>query len=111
MGVDILTKDELLFDGTYNPPVANSTEDILKIFDEKSDASRAALEAATDESLAKTWKFIMRGHAAYEGNRFRAFQTFMMNHLVHHRAQLGVYLRLNDVEIPGSYGPSADEPM
>jgi uncharacterized damage-inducible protein DinB len=111
LGMDILTKDELVFDGSYNPPVVNSTEDMLKVFDEKSAATRVALEAATDESLASTWSFIIRGNKVYEGSRFRAFQIFMMNHLVHHRAQLGVYLRLNDVEIPGSYGPSADEPM
>jgi uncharacterized damage-inducible protein DinB len=115
MGVDVITKDEFFFGGKYDPPVVKSTQDLLAMFEEKSGATRAALEATTDEALVKNWKFVFKNdqteQVLFEGPRFTAFQTFMMNHHIHHRAQLGVYLRLNDVEIPGSYGPSADEKM
>ena len=49
-------------------------------------------------------------HTIFEGTRFMAYRQMFLNHIVHHRAQLGVYLRLNDVPLPGSYGPSADDP-
>jgi uncharacterized damage-inducible protein DinB len=51
----------------------------------------------------------MGAHTIFEGTRFMAYRQMFLNHIVHHRAQLGVYLRLNDVPLPGTYGPSADE--
>jgi uncharacterized damage-inducible protein DinB len=110
-GAQILSQDAINFDGKYNPPVMASTDDIVKQFETTSQATRAALESLSDEDLVKTIAFSVMGNKVYEGSRVAAFQTLMMNHLIHHRAQLGVFLRLNDVEIPGSYGPSADEPM
>lgn len=115
LGADVITKDALVFDGTYTPPSVKSTEDILAVFDQRSGATRDALAAAADADLMKSWSMAFKSpqgeRTIFQGSRAAALQGIMMNHLVHHRAQLGVYLRLNDVEIPGSYGPSADEKM
>jgi uncharacterized damage-inducible protein DinB len=59
--------------------------------------------------MHETWKLSSNGHSIYNGSRYFAIRTMFFNHLVHHRAQLGVYLRLNDIAVPPTYGPSADE--
>lgn len=113
LGMDILSKDMLMIDGSYTPPVVNSTDDIVAFFEKRSGVTRSALEAASDDDFMKPWSMAFKGpqteRIIFQGTRAAAFQSIMLNHLVHHRAQLGVYLRLNDVKIPGSYGPSADE--
>jgi uncharacterized damage-inducible protein DinB len=111
IAISILTQDSMEFGGKYEPPAVASTEDILALFEKTSGEVRSALEATTDEHLNTPWSFMVMGNKLFEGNRVTAFQQIMMNHVIHHRAQLGVYLRLNDIEIPGSYGPSADEKM
>jgi uncharacterized damage-inducible protein DinB len=80
-----------------------SREKLLAAFDENAAAARAA--------LAANWKFSFGDHVISNGPRSLAFRHMFFNHLIHHRAQLGVYLRLNDVPVPGVYGPSADEPF
>ena len=81
---------------------------MLEIFDRSVEQGRAALDAATEEDMQKTWTFRFRDFST--GNvRTKVIRSFI-NHLVHHRAQLGVYLRLNGIPIPGMYGPSADDP-
>lgn len=70
-----------------------------------------ALEKVPDEGWKDSWKLSMGTHKIFEGTRFLAYRQMLLNHIVHHRAQLGVYLRLNDVPLPGTYGPSADEPI
>jgi uncharacterized damage-inducible protein DinB len=94
------------------PPLeVHSTADIVAAFDDLAKKARVALEGATDEQFAGEWEMVFGEHPIFKGSRAAAFQSLFMDHLIHHRAQLGVYLRLNDVPIPGSYGPSADEPM
>ncbi len=114
LGADIIAKDSLTFDGKNHPPVVKSTDDIVTLFEARSGATRAAFDAVTDDILVKPWKMMFKNdemeRTIFDGSRAAAFQGIMMNHLIHHRAQLGVYLRLNDIMIPGSYGPSADEP-
>lgn len=111
MGVTIITKDELSFSGSPPRTEIKTAEEIVALFDDNVKATREALLATTDEHLEGNWKFIFRDRKLFDGSRFEAFQTLFLNHFIHHRAQLGVYLRLNDIAIPGSYGPSADEPM
>lgn len=112
MGADVVLKDELSFTGSGpSRPEIKSAADLVAIFDEKAKATRDALAATTDEHLSGFWKLSYGDHKIFEGSRFMAFQTLLLNHFIHHRAQLGVYLRLNEVAIPGSYGPSADEKM
>jgi uncharacterized damage-inducible protein DinB len=54
------------------------------------------------------WKLSINGNPIFTGTRFQAYRAMFMNHIVHHRAQLGVYLRMNDLPVPSIYGPSAD---
>jgi uncharacterized damage-inducible protein DinB len=88
-----------------------SREKLLADFDALAAEARAALVAASDADLAATWKFSYGEHVLSNSPRSLAFRHMFVNHLIHHRAQLGVYLRLNDVPVPGVYGPSADEPF
>lgn len=111
MGVGILTQTDFSFSGIGQRPEINTAAELVAYFDENVKATHEALEATTDEELAKPWKLSFKDHKIFEGSRAVAFQTIFLNHFIHHRAQLGVYLRLNDVAIPGSYGPSADEPF
>ena len=88
-----------------------TSENLLATFDKGVAACRAALAAATDESLAQPWKFSFGEHPISNDSRSLSYRRMFFNHFIHHRAQLGVYLRLNDVAVPGLYGPSADEPF
>lgn len=91
------------------PPKVESREALLASFDQKVAAARAAIAGVSDEHLAKPWTLKAGGHTIFTMPRAAVLRSFVMNHLIHHRAQLGVYLRLNDVPVPGMYGPSADE--
>ncbi|HXU08092.1 MAG TPA: DinB family protein [Blastocatellia bacterium] len=94
------------------PPKAepcNSTEELLARFDGHIATARAAIAGASDEDLLKPWTLIAGGKTIFTLPRIAALRSFVMNHNVHHRAQLGVYLRLNDIAVPSIYGPSADE--
>jgi uncharacterized damage-inducible protein DinB len=81
----------------------------LATFDSFAVECRAALAAASDEDLAANWKFAIGDRVISDGPKSLAYRHMFMNHLIHHRAQLGVYLRLNNLPVPGVYGPSADE--
>lgn len=86
-----------------------SREDCLKQFDENSSKCRAALAGASDEHLAVIWRFSWGEQLISNEPRSTSFRRMFFNHLIHHVAQLGVYLRLNDIPVPALYGPSADE--
>jgi uncharacterized damage-inducible protein DinB len=87
--------------------LAASTAELLEIFDQSVEEGRASLAGATDEDMRKDWTFKF-GDFSLTQVRTKVIRSFI-NHLIHHRAQLGVYLRLNRIAIPGMYGPSADE--
>ncbi len=91
------------------PPKLNSRQEVLDAFDKNRDAARAAIAGLSDEKLGDNWTMSFTGKTVYSLPRAGAIRTLVMNHLIHHRAQLGVYLRLNDVPVPSLYGPSADE--
>jgi uncharacterized damage-inducible protein DinB len=91
------------------PLVMQSRAQLLAAFDKFSAEAHALLEDTTDRAMHETWKLAANGHSIYNGSRYFAIRTMFFNHLVHHRAQLGVYLRLNDIAVPSTYGPSADE--
>jgi uncharacterized damage-inducible protein DinB len=88
---------------------ANSTAELLETFDQHVAAARAALESAADESWHGKWSLRMGDKTIFTLPRTAVMRGFVMNHMIHHRAQLGVYLRLLDVPVPSIYGPSADE--
>jgi uncharacterized damage-inducible protein DinB len=110
--VDTLTLEGRSIDPrTMKPLTLTSTAEIVKLFDENAAKSRAALAPSSDADLARTWTFTIMGKTVFTGSRVEAYRITAMNHLLHHRAQLGVYLRLLDVPVPGLYGPTADEPL
>src|SRR5919201_1058365 len=89
---------------------ATSREKLLEVFDKNVAEAHQAISGASDEHLAKTWTLIFKGKPVMQMPRRGVLRGMVMNHLIHHRAQLGVYLRLNNISIPGMYGASADEP-
>ena len=94
---------------TQAPLVFTTRDACLASLHESSTKCRASIEAASDAHLAARWRFSFGEHLISEDSRAQAFRQMCFNHLVHHTAQLGVYLRLNDVPVPALYGPSADE--
>ena len=88
---------------------AKSRQETLEIFDQNVAAMRAALAGASDDQLMKPWSLLKGGQTLMTMPKIAVLRGFVMNHAIHHRAQLGVYLRLNDVSVPSIYGPSADE--
>jgi uncharacterized damage-inducible protein DinB len=95
-----------------HPDMTFPTREIaLATFDAAAAEARAALAAASDADLAAPWRFSFGEHVISNSPRSLAFRHMFFNHMIHHRAQLGVYLRLNDLPVPGTYGPSADEPF
>lgn len=92
----------------FKATVVASTAELLELFDKSVEQGRQAIASASDEDMAKTWSFSFAGQHVFSAVRTEVIRSFI-NHLVHHRAQLGVYLRLRDIPIPGMYGPSADD--
>lgn len=90
-------------------PAAASTEEALATFDKNVGEARQALESASDEHLMKVWTLKNAGADVLSMPRAACVRTFVLNHNIHHRAQLGLYLRLLDIPVPSIYGPSADE--
>ncbi|HEY4762596.1 MAG TPA: DinB family protein [Candidatus Sulfotelmatobacter sp.] len=111
-GLTVLTTPELDFSkGSYKPLPFESVPQLLEAFDDGAAKVRAALEATPDKAWTEPWKLSFQGKAIFEGPRFLAYRQMFLNHLVHHRAQLGVYLRLNNQPVPATYGPSADDTL
>ncbi len=88
---------------------AATRDEILETFDRNVAAARELIAAASDEQLAQKWTLLNGGKEIMSLPRVGVLRGFVMNHTIHHRAQVGVYLRLNDVPVPSVYGPSADE--
>ena len=86
-----------------------SRQNCLDEFDRNAARCRSLLAGADDDRLAAKWQFSYGPQVLSNESRSRTFRTVFFNHLVHHVAQLGVYLRLNDIPVPSLYGPSADE--
>jgi uncharacterized damage-inducible protein DinB len=107
--VETINRETLELTPGMKPFVAGSASELLARFEKNAAEARAAITGATDDHLAVEWSLIYGGHKVLTMPRAAVLRSVVMNHLIHHRAQLGVYLRLNDVAIPGMYGPSADE--
>ena len=91
------------------PRALGSTAEILALFDKNVVEGRRALAAVQDAEFERPWSFKRAGQIIWTRPKHDVFRRMAMSHIVHHRAQLGVYLRLQEVAIPGVYGPSADE--
>jgi uncharacterized damage-inducible protein DinB len=91
------------------PKTVSSLQELLALFDKGVTAARTALAAASDECLQAVWSLRTGEQTLFTMPRIAVLRTFILNHGIHHRGQLEVYLRLNDVPLPAIYGPSADE--
>jgi uncharacterized damage-inducible protein DinB len=110
LGDSVLKTDELDFDpAAYKPYQATSVADLLRTFDDNVASCKGALASADDESMIQPWRFKIMGRLRFEKPRAVAFRDFSLSHMIHHRGQFSVYLRLLNIPVPGSYGPTADE--
>lgn len=94
-------------EASLEPPASRDV--MLKQFDEKVRKARASLANASDAEMMAPWSLKQGGTVIFSMPRVAAVRSFVMNHMIHHRGQLSVYLRLKDVPVPAIYGPSADE--
>jgi len=93
----------------YKTPQFKSTEELVAAFDKAVTDARSALASTDDAAMMAPWSLMAGGNVVMTLPRAAVIRTFVMNHIIHHRAQLGVYLRLNDIPVPALYGPTADE--
>ncbi|HYK83559.1 MAG TPA: DinB family protein [Gemmatimonadales bacterium] len=111
--VNAVEKDEFDFAPPGSPPFHPHTLEnrarILALFDQNVQAARRAAGATSDAEFAKPWALKAGGRVLWTKTKLAVYRETVMNHLVHHRGQLTVYLRLNDVPVPAIYGPTADE--
>ena len=105
------TTDKLEFpaDHKWDPYIPESKDALLERFDKDTAGAKAAFAGFGPEKWDDNWKFVAGDQAWIDDTKYRVFRDRVLDHLIHHRAQLGVYLRLLDKPIPGTYGPSADE--
>jgi uncharacterized damage-inducible protein DinB len=112
-GTYTIDRSELDIAPVGQPPLrteeAKSTADLLSRFDTHAAAARASIAGASDVTMLGPWTLLAGGSKVFTMPRVAVLRSFVMNHLIHHRAQLGVYLRLCDIAVPALYGPTADE--
>jgi len=110
---EVLNRDEVDVQPPGGPPPppaqASDRSHLLRLFDDSVQTGRSALARAQEEQLGKPWRLLRGGQEIFRRPRAQVLRSFVLNHLIHHRAQLCVYLRLNEVPVPSVYGPSADE--
>lgn len=104
-----LANDELDMALTPRNEPVESVDQALEIFDRKVSEARAAIAAADDASMMREWSLLMGGQTIFSMPKVAVLRSFVMNHMIHHRGQMSVYLRLKDVPLPPLYGPTADE--
>ena len=105
----MLGQDSYTVPEDFKTPQASSTAELVKFFDENVAAARKALASTTDQAFNAPWTLKSRDQEYFTLPRIAVYRSFIISHSIHHRAQLGVYLRLNDIAVPAVYGPSADE--
>jgi uncharacterized damage-inducible protein DinB len=103
--LDVLTMDP----GSYVPFLPTSTQEILDTFDAEVARARELMAGESDEHLMQMWSLKSGDHVVVSMPRIAVLRSFIISHSIHHRAQLTVYLRMNDVPLPSIYGPSADD--
>lgn len=107
--VDTLDKDELDFStGEYKPFEPKSTAELIAYFDKELKRAEEVLHRISDDEMQRNWTMRSGDQIFFTLPKVQVARTWCLNHWYHHRAQLGVYLRLNNVALPGTYGPSAD---
>lgn len=104
-----LTVDKLEWNPEMKPELPTSKIDLLTKFDSQVASVKPALAKMTPDKWDSNWKFVAGEQTWIDDTKYNVWRTWVVNHVVHHRAQLGVYLRLLGKKVPGCYGPSADE--
>ena len=111
--VEAMKREELDIAPVGKPPYREtekqSRQELLEFFDKNAAAAHDALAGTTDEALMQPWSLLAGGKKLKTAPRIGILRGFVLSHTIHHRAQLGVYLRLCDIPVPGAYGPTADE--
>lgn len=107
--IHTLTRDRLDWSPDMNPKDPTNKKDLLARFEKQVAEVKPALAGMTPAKWDSNWKFVAGDQTWIDDSKYGVWRTWVLNHLVHHRAQLGVYLRLLDKKVPGMYGPSADE--
>jgi uncharacterized damage-inducible protein DinB len=114
-GVHAITMDELDINPPggepYQPTQLGSVSEILELFDSNIAKLRETIQSTSDEEFKKPWTLKNAGEEVFTQPKIGVLRGMVMNHTIHHRGQLTVFLRLNGVLLPGTYGPSADEQM
>ena len=105
----MLTQDEFDVASGSGAGAVKTNKELLAAFDDGVARSRDALKKTNDAHLETKWRMLARGHVVAENSRYENLRSGVLNHLAHHRGQLTVYLRLNDVPVPSVYGLTADE--
>jgi uncharacterized damage-inducible protein DinB len=93
----------------YVMPTAKNTAEVLAIFDKAVVNFKGELAKTENDAMMKSWSLLQAGTPMFTMPRVAVIRSMILNHLIHHRGQLSVYLRMNDVPVPALYGPSADE--
>lgn len=93
----------------YSPWIAGSAAEAIQVLERNARAARRAIEAASDERWLGPWSLLLAGKTLFTKSRYLLHRSDVINHTAHHRAQLGVYFRMNEISVPGMYGSSADE--
>lgn len=104
-----LETDKLEMEGKFEQWVGQSGDEMAARFEEHLAAALPALESFPDERLSELWSLVWDGKTMFQMPKIAVIHVMILKHLIHHRAQLGVYLRLLDIPVPSVYGPSADE--
>lgn len=104
-----LTRNRLDWSPDMTPTDPANKKDLLTRFDKQVAEVKPELGRMTPEKWDSNWKFVAGDQTWIDDSKYNVWRTWVLNHLVHHRAQLGVYLRMLDKRVPGMYGPSADE--
>ena len=108
--VAFTVEQDVLDMGSSPPPfAAKNAEELVARFDDQMASARKVLQNASDDALLKNWQMKMGDQVLIDAPKADVLRRWVLNHIVHHRAQLSVYLRLNDVPVPAIYGASADE--
>jgi uncharacterized damage-inducible protein DinB len=108
-GAETINQSEVDVAGPFTPPRLDTRADLVAQFDKEAAATRAAIAGASDAALMAPWSLKREGKTIFTMPKVAVLRSFVMNHMIHHRGQLSVYLRLHDVPVPSIYGPSADE--
>jgi uncharacterized damage-inducible protein DinB len=108
-GTIAINQDSLDLAGGHQPFNASSREELLASFDKNVAECRKAIESASDELLMQPWSLVNGAETVMTMPKISVLRVFVLNHIIHHRGQMSVYLRLTDTPVPSIYGPSADE--